>query len=380
MPRRADGLAIVLVVAMAAAVAPRARAHKTVTSKYTFNEHVRPILRERCGSCHTDGGPAPMSLLTYKDALPWAQSMREELTTERMPPWYVDEAGPRVERHRPITSGEVDVILTWATGGAPEGPAGEPPVAESALTPNIAAPDLTLKMEGAHTLAAEVNEETREFSLPTRLTQEAWVVAADLRPGNASLVRDAQIAVEHGPVLAAWVPGENGVTVPKGAAFLLPPGATVVLRMHYRKRWQDEHTAQSDRSEVALYLSGEPGVRHDIQTLALRGPAAATGDARTMSATLPVAARVVAVRPSFDRPQGPVEITATDAAGQPVEILRLRGGHPEWRRRYWLSDPVDLPAGSRIAVTLAPPSVVVSDGARTPTDVPLEVAVEYVPR
>ena len=61
-------------------------AHKPVTSKYTFNEHVFPIVRDRCGACHVDGGVAPMSLMTYADARPWAESIRAELVAGRMPP------------------------------------------------------------------------------------------------------------------------------------------------------------------------------------------------------------------------------------------------------------------------------------------------------
>src|ERR1700749_2677782 len=71
-------------------------AHRAVTSKYTYNEDVSPILRDKCGRCHTDGGPAPMSLLTYNEnggsggAGAWAESMLEMLTAEAMPPWYAD--------------------------------------------------------------------------------------------------------------------------------------------------------------------------------------------------------------------------------------------------------------------------------------------------
>ena len=64
-------------------------AHKAITSKYTYNDDVFPILRDKCGSCHVDGGAAPMSLLTYNDdggAVAWAESIREMLIAEAMPP------------------------------------------------------------------------------------------------------------------------------------------------------------------------------------------------------------------------------------------------------------------------------------------------------
>src|SRR4051812_3653861 len=92
-------------------------AHKAVTSKYTYNEDVFPILRDKCGSCHTDGGAAPMSLLTYKGpgggAFAWAESMREMLTIEAMPPWNVDPAGPAVKNVHALTARELDILITW---------------------------------------------------------------------------------------------------------------------------------------------------------------------------------------------------------------------------------------------------------------------------
>ena len=59
-------------------------AHKPVTSKYDYNRDVFPLLREHCGRCHVKGGPGPMSLMTYADAVPWAVSIRDELSAGRM--------------------------------------------------------------------------------------------------------------------------------------------------------------------------------------------------------------------------------------------------------------------------------------------------------
>src|SRR4051794_24333570 len=72
-------------------------AHKAITSKYTYNDDVYPILRDKCGKCHVDGGPAPMSLLTYNDdggAVAWAESIKEMLMANAMPPYYGDPTGP----------------------------------------------------------------------------------------------------------------------------------------------------------------------------------------------------------------------------------------------------------------------------------------------
>ena len=95
-------------------------------------------------------------------------------------------------------------------------------------------------------------EEVSDFSLPTKLSVTKWVRAADLLPGTPSMVRDAVISIANGPVLALWVAGDETVAAPDGAAFRLPPGATLRLQIHYKKPWQEAQTAMSDRSTVGL--------------------------------------------------------------------------------------------------------------------------------
>ena len=65
-------------------------AHKPITSKYTYNDDVFPILKERCSRCHVQGGVAPMSLMTYEEAFPWGESIRAELVAAHMPPAAAD--------------------------------------------------------------------------------------------------------------------------------------------------------------------------------------------------------------------------------------------------------------------------------------------------
>ena len=115
-------------VAVFALTFARPQAHKPITSKYTYNDDVFPIVSERCGGCHGPNGAAPMSLLTYQETVPWAESIREELVAERMPPWFVDPRGPSVRAARAITAREIDTLVTWATGGTPEGNAAKRPV------------------------------------------------------------------------------------------------------------------------------------------------------------------------------------------------------------------------------------------------------------
>src|SRR5260370_25066115 len=152
--------AVLLIVTI---VSEPARAHKPITSEYTYNADVFPIFRDRCGRCHATGRAAPMSLLDYKDSVPWAESIREEVVGERMPPWYVDPGGPAIKGGHSISSKEIDTIVTWATGGTPEGDvANRPEPIQPAQEWPAGRPDLVVQGPSAYTIPAAVQGETHE--------------------------------------------------------------------------------------------------------------------------------------------------------------------------------------------------------------------------
>src|SRR4051812_10852830 len=96
-------LAAIVVPASSIIGAPRAGAHKGMVSPYNYNEHVYPILHNRCGGCHFDDGPTPMSLLDYDSAMQWAEPIREQLISESMPPSDLDPLGPAIRGANHLT-------------------------------------------------------------------------------------------------------------------------------------------------------------------------------------------------------------------------------------------------------------------------------------
>jgi hypothetical protein len=301
-----------------------------------------------------------MSLLTYKDTVPWAESIREELIAERMPPWYVDhESAPvrSVGGGRPLTAREIDTVITWATGGTPEGAAGRPDPEPARPDWRLGRPDLVIPMDAEYTIPADMPEDTREVTLSTGLRETRWVNAADLLPGASSIVRDAIISVENGAVLAVWVPGDEPAAAPDGTAFRLPSGARLLLRIHYKKPWHLERAATSDRSAVGLYFGKAPAAGHELRAITiepdlLSKPDAAAGQTFGRDVTQPLT--IVGVRPALDRPYAVIDVHARLPSGARVPLLRLRAPRPEWARRYWLARMIDLPAGSRIEASATP--------------------------
>ena len=390
--RRAPALASIgaagaLVALIVAFSGQTTEAHKGISSKYNYNEHVFPILRERCGSCHYAGGPAPMSLVDYIAAVPWAESIREALIAQKMPPWYADPMGPAVKGGHALPTKELDILLSWVVGGTPRAdektfifgdvqgvssPTFEGPANDWAA----GAPDIKIQADEFSLGAGKVEDEA-SFTLTTGLKEDTWVKAVDLLPGDRSMVRDAIISLENGPVLAAWAPGHQAIGAPNGTAFKLPAGARLSLKVHYKKNWNDEQNVKTDRSTVGLYVTEAPLSGRSIEGMSLAyGEGNGNGE-RKFAGTLKSSARIVALRPSFDQPYATVNVDAVAPSGRRVNLMRLRAAQPQWYRRYWLQEPIEVPAGSKLEVTAvpAPPD---EFGIPVPKRYPLAVDVDYV--
>src|SRR5262249_29247244 len=66
-------------------------AAETTNTPITFTKDIAPILQEKCEACHRPDSIAPMSLVTYEEARPWAKAIRERVITRQMPPWHIDK-------------------------------------------------------------------------------------------------------------------------------------------------------------------------------------------------------------------------------------------------------------------------------------------------
>jgi hypothetical protein len=314
----------------------KGEAHKPITSKYTYTEDVFPILSARCGRCHMTGGIAPMSLLTYKEAIPWAESMRLELTADHMPPWYTEN-----DPHR-LTPRELDTLLTWATGGTPEGPAKRlvPPALKNGW--KLGKPDLLLQMPSAFTLGPDTMEDTHDVLLQNARETDRWIRALDVLPGTAAVVRDVVVYTKASAgenTLASWLPGDDPMVVTADTAIRWPGGSELRARIHYRKTWTYDGKAVTDRTSVGVYLLNH-APQHEMHIWT--PPEDSSG--------LDHDVQVVAVRLEGGTADKPIRVGATRPNGSHVELIDLLS-RPGWNRQYWLPNPLLLSKGTHITTT-----------------------------
>jgi hypothetical protein len=362
-------VALLAVFATMALAAGRGEAHKPITSPYTYNADVFPILRDHCGTCHVAGGVAPMSLMTYQDAFPWGESIRTELVAGHMPPWTVEAGSGTFRNAHVLSARDLNVLLTWVTGGNPVGDVDRPPPPVIlASTWRMGPPDLVLQLPAEFTVGADTIEETREFTLRVPTTDARPVRFVDLLPGNPAIVRSATIALKKASAtaentLAMWVPGDTPVPLEAGTAFELPAGSELLVRIHYKKTWSHEREAMNDRSSVGIYFAA--GAAKELRAVSLAAteasPLASEESPSASDASRPAGSRVSFVQPIADDLQAVaiypdaalvnarVDVSARRPDGTIANLIRFRP-QPDWVRRYWFTKPIALPRGSRITV------------------------------
>jgi hypothetical protein len=341
----------------------RTAAHKPITSRYTYNHDVFPIFRDRCSRCHVTGGVAPMSLVTYEDAIPWAQSLQSELIVGTMPPATADVAYGAIKHAPPLAARDLDVILDWATGGSPQGPAGEalPAVSLKSDWP-LGAPDLPLRAPSEVMVPPDRMELTQEFAVASGTSEPRWVRAIDLLPGTPAIVRSALIyikppagsddnGVTPDRVLARWLPGQDPEPLDGQVALRLPANATIVARVHYKKTWQLEGKPISDRSTIGIYFATARSHR-PLTAIPIASPpvTASAGSTFAFSQSFEADAELLAVEPDQVPPNVTLRVEAVRPDGSRAAVARFTA-RPDWDRRYWLEQPLVLPRGTRIEVT-----------------------------
>jgi hypothetical protein len=102
------------------AAAARLLAHDPITTNLTWSKEISRVVYEHCALCHRDGGGA-FSLMTYEAARPWAKAIRDEVLNRRMPPWDAVKGVGEFRDDPSLSLPEMDLIVNWVEGGAPEG-------------------------------------------------------------------------------------------------------------------------------------------------------------------------------------------------------------------------------------------------------------------
>jgi hypothetical protein len=343
----------------------------------TFHKDVAPILQAKCQGCHRPGEVAPMSLLTYKDARPWAKAIRQAVATRTMPPWFAaPEHAGKFANDPSLTKAEIDTIMAWVDGGVKEGDPKDAPEPVAYVEGwGIGLPDQVFELPVEYDVPAKGVVEYQHFVVPTGFTEDRWVQRTEVRPGNRAVVhhvlvyvrepgsdylRDAKPGVPVGktgtPVLpseiiAGYAPGVSPAILPQGNAILIKAGSDLVIQMHYTPSGKPS----KDRTKLGIVFAKEPPKNRMITVAphdrAFEIPANASNYRVDAQVTFERPAVLIALDPHMHFRGKSFEYRAVFPDGRTEVLLKVPKYDFNWQLKYGLAKPLEIPAGTRIECT-----------------------------
>lgn len=369
-------LALVTTVPLSAATVGN---EDTGDRRPTFTADVLPILQENCQVCHrsqalgVSGMVAPMPLLTYEDVRPWAKSIARVVQEKVMPPWSASEHFRGVfENERYLTDEEVATLVRWSRTGAAAGDAADapPPVEFPEKEWWLGEPDLVLPLPEPIWVGDEVEDWQPMVQIPLTaemLPEDRWLKAIECKPGSGvvhhivvyaqgeGLGRDRGEAGVGGN-LGGLAPGAQPDMLREGYGILLKKSSTLAISMHYHKE-PGPGTGVYDQSVIGLhfYPEGTPAKNVQISPIGNLGfeippghPSWQVGMSRTFDRPV----TLLSMLPHMHFRGAAARYVAYYPDGREEVLLDVPRYDYAWQHSYRFVEPRQLPAGSRIDVTM----------------------------
>ncbi|MBV9679049.1 MAG: hypothetical protein JO185_22120 [Acidobacteriaceae bacterium] len=374
----------------------------------TFNKDVAPILYQNCAVCHHPNDIAPMSLLTYKDARPWAAAIRQAVVQRTMPPWHADpHVGEFINDPR-LSDQDIATIEAWVKTGAKEGDPKDLPPAPVFKDGWHIKPDLILSIPETTVVAG--NQDDYEYIyVPTNFTEDKWVQAAEVVPGDRRVVHHATVSVvsskdvpklqaKHGdveevdkfhfrtgkvnhlkpdaPVIddgcspspdptvpnpsmgylnhvpGIYLPGHLAEVRPSGYALKIPAGSYLQFQVHYSNRLNQ---SVMDRTSIGLVFAKEP-VQHEVAQYEIWNdwfliPPGDGNHKVTSCYTLPKDVQAVAYTAHMHFRGKSMTTEAIYPDGRHEILFNAPKYDFRWQETYFLKNRFVLPKGTKLVTT-----------------------------
>ena len=350
----------------------------------TYAKDVAPIFREQCEACHRPGYIAPMSLQTYAESRPWARSIKNRVEARQMPPWHIDQAVgiQEFKNDRSLSRAEIDTIVRWVDGGAPQGnPADLPPPAVFADDDvwNFAdlfggPPDLVI-YSTPYTMPALAQDHWWKPDVPTGLTEDRWIRAIEIRPTTVEGRRIthhalARLQQEEDPetlgaasdvgagLLMEWAVGKQGEIMRENSGKLIKAGSSIVWDIHYSAAGEEI----TDTVELGLYFYPKESPPKYRQVLSAWGTIEGGSDKLSIPPNAITATerfhvlrqngRVENFQPHMHLRGKGMQMTAVLPDGTSRVLSRVSDFNFNWHNNYVYADDAAplLPKGTVIAV------------------------------
>ena len=362
-------------VLVAATAAPGCVLNQPQTTKslteVTYHNQIARLLQRHCVECHRDGGVGPFALDTYEDAVAHAAMIREVVERGVMPPWFAakDKSQPVSpwSNDRSLSQSEKELLFAWIDNQTPAGdPSHSPAPRTFADGWLIGKPDAVFEFSQPVRIKATGTMPYQNIVVETKLEQDEWVQAIEVRPGNPSVVHHVLVFVqddeesegprddaadERGGYWGIYVPGNSTLVYPEGYAKRLSKGARLRFQMHYTPNG----TATEDRTQIGLvFAKQEP--KHEVRVAGIVNPAFRIppgADNHQVVASIrnvPVDVQVLAFLPHMHL-RGKAARYDLISDGKTRTMLDIPQYDFNWQLLYRYAEPVQVKQGDTLRFT-----------------------------
>jgi len=336
--------------------------HQQATGNVTYSNQISRILQARCVICHRAGEIAPFALTGYEEASGWAETIRDVINDQRMPPWHANPHYGKFSNDARLTDEEKQLIFEWIKNGTPEGDRSQlPPKFQYADGWRIPGPDLVVRMPKPFKVAAKGTVEYQYFITDPGFKHDVWIRAAEGRAGNRNVVHHMVLFFmppeqkEPRPedplvrTVGSFAPGTPPMIPPDGISRRVPAGSKLVFQMHYTPNG----TEQVDQSEVGLTFADPKTVRKELfmgatvnfQFLIPPGAADYRVEAKE---TFDEDTLIYAFLPHMHYRGKAFRFSAVTPGTKPDVLLDVPRYDFNWQNVYWPTEPILMRAGSKM--------------------------------
>ena len=329
----------------------------------TFAKDVAPIFYSNCVECHRPTMFAPMSLITFDEARPWARSIRQRVAARTMPPWGADPAHGVFKNDPRLSEKEVTTILAWVDAGAPKGDDRDLPVAPTfAEGWSIGKPDMVFTMTEDFQIPATGVVEYQYLRLPTGITEDKWIQAIEIKPQARAHVHHVLAYTQPtgsplnqngalGPgSIGGVTPNKPGVVFEPGIGRLLTANSDLVLQMHYTTNGEPT----TDRTQVGIVFATEAPKMQQRGGSVIQPrfviPAGAPAHEVRGSRVLAADTLITSFTPHMHVRGKSMTYIATFPDGTTETLLSVPKYDFNWQISYELAKPRLFPKGTQIEV------------------------------
>jgi hypothetical protein len=345
----------------------------------TFDRDVMPVLQAHCQQCHRAGEVAPMSLMTYREARPFAAAIKEAVTLRKMPPWYADPHYGHFANDISLSQHDIDLLVAWAKNGAPEGDAGDLPPARQFLEGwNIRKPDVVLEMPAAFHVPATGTIDYQYVLIPGKFDKDTWVQMAEVRPDNRAVLHHViawvrppgskwaasikpgvpfvpskeEADMSDAQFLVGYAPGMPPMMLPDGRAKLIKAGSDIIFQLHYTANGH----AGADQTKIGLSFAKEDAVKERVLTLAATNEKfdIPPGDPNYQAESefeFGTSTRVISLMPHMHLRGKDFEFKAIYPTGESEVLLRVPNYSFSWQLVYAPRTDLVIPKGTKLHCT-----------------------------